>query len=140
MPITISKPHISYSAMPYREEWRINGKLSLASQEELVDFFDDTTALIDEEDSCFLHDYESTVQELTGTLLEEDFLTEVKDLAQDLSKKVKGTNKELATALTDLLEQLENTLQQSNEYAMEQIKVLNKGIETSKTVTAKFDL
>lgn len=140
MPIFISKPHFSYSSMPFREEWRINGKLSLESQEALVDYFDDTTALLDEEESCFIHSYKGTIQELTSTLIEEDFLTEAKDLASDLMKNVKGGNKELATDLVALLEQLETTLQQANEYAMEQIKHLKKGVEVSQKMAERFDL
>lgn len=140
MPIVISKPHFSYSSMPFREEWRINGKLSLESQESLIDYFDDTTAMLDEEESCFIHSYEGTIQELTSTLIEEDFLTEAKDLASDLMKNVKGGNKELATSLVTLLEQLETTLQQANEYAMEQIKHLKKGVEVSQKMAERFDL
>lgn len=140
MPVTILRPHIVYSAMPYREEWRINGKLSLASQEALVDYFDDTTAMFDEEDSCLVHHYKATIDELAGTLLEEDFLTEAKDLASDLYKTVKGANKDLVKELFDKLEQLETELQQANEYAMEQGKILEKGVEASKKVAERFDL
>lgn len=140
MPVTILKPHTVYSAMPYREEWRINGKLSLPSQEALLDYFDDTTAIFDEEDSCLVHNYKATIDELAGTLLEEDFLTEAKDLASDLYKKVKGSNKDLLKELLDKLEELETELQQANEYAMEQIKTLGKGVEASKKVAERFDL
>lgn len=143
MPINYVKKvsHIYWgSNMTPREEFRVNGCLRPETQEWLVDFFDDTTALSDEEDSCLIHNYEASIQELKATLLEEDFLTEAIDMIKDLVSRVKGGNKELAVELMSTLENLETQLQQSTEYAMEQIKTLEKGMGTSKKLAEKFGL
>lgn len=143
MPITVTRktPHIVYSAMPYREEWRINGKLSLASQEALVDYFDDTTALFDDDEVCSLvHHYENSLDELKGSLVEEDFLTNIKGMVAELLKTVKGDNKERVQEILDQVEEAETELQQAMEYANEQVTVIAKGIKASKELAEKLDL
>lgn len=141
MPINYvkKKQHIHWgSNMTPREEFRVNGCLSVETQEWLVNYYDDVGILSEKVEDYTIDAFDSIIGELYYP--REDVLSPIKDLAYALLKAVKGNNKTLAQELVDDIEGLEQELQQEGEYVNEHIGKLKTGIKELEKIKGTLNL
>ena len=141
MPINYvkKKQHVYWgSSMSPREEFRINGCLSVGTQEFLVDYYDDVGELSEKVEDYTIDAFDSIIEELDYP--REDVLSPIKDLAYALLKAVKGNNKTLAQELVDAIEGLEQELQQDGEHVNEHIGKLKTGIKEWEKIKGTLNL
>lgn len=137
--ITRKKPHVVYSNMSPREEFRINGCLSLATQESLIDQLEDIGVFNDENESYLISAYEPYIQEAAAGFMDEDFLDPIRDSLAEIRKLVKGkVSQELLDDLIETVENLNNEYNQSLEHGMEHIGKLKTAVKECNTVQETY--
>lgn len=112
-----ARAHIHYSNMPYSEEYRINGTLCRKSIEELIDYFDATSNVLDNLSSAI-----DEIKEAKGCFPEEDALSKTVERLEALSKRIRAfESKCLLEQITEEVRSHITSLQQSAEYGDEKL-------------------
>lgn len=143
MPVTITrkvKPILWGMNMLPHEEFRLNGCLTIGTQQFLVEYYQDMIDFKEGIDEYTVDGYESQIDEIAGNMPAEDVLTYIQKLARELLKNVKGSNKDKTEELCNEIDSLAESLRQESEHAMEQIKCMREGIKIVQDLKKTLDI
>lgn len=108
-------PHYHYSAMPPREEFRINGTLCTTTIEALIDHQEDMS-------NIELDSVQVWIKEAKGCFPSEDFLTAVRNDIRTVANRLRGRNKTELLELVEKLGEIESATTQESEYGHTELK------------------
>ena len=104
--------HYMYSAMSAREEFKLNGELSLATQEQLIDFEEDTRNLDDL--GIYADEVYPYVEDMSW--VDTDELASILQQLRLLAKRVRGDNQLTVNTIIDRLDSEISTIINTNGY------------------------
>ena len=104
--------HYMYSAMSAREEFKLNGELSLATQDQLIDFEEDTRNLDDL--GIYADEVYPYVEDMSW--VDTDELASILQQLRLLAKRVRGDNQLTVNTIIDRLDSEISTIINTNGY------------------------
>ena len=104
--------HYMYSAMSAREEFKLNGELSLATQEQLIDFEEDMRNLDDL--GIYADEVYPYVEDMSW--VDTDELASILQQLRLLAKRVRGDNQLTVNTIIDRLDSEISTIIDTNGY------------------------